>query len=189
MKTEEAISKRISIRGFSNKPVKFGAVLESIDAANKAPLAGNINNLKFIIVEKQENKNYLAEFSQQLWINESQWAVIVCSEPQKLEELYQERGLMYNKQQAGAAIENLLLSITSQGLGACWVGAFSEKEIKSHFRIPEKFTIEAIIPIGYAKNKTAKAARKAPLETKIFWEKWDQSKKPISYPHKDPSSN
>ena len=189
MKTEETINSRRSIRTFSNKPVKFGLVLESIDAANQAPFAGNINNLKYIIIETKENKKYIAEFSQQLWINESSFVIIVCSELEKLENLYQERGLVYNKQQAGAAIENMLLSLTNQGLAACWVGAFADEEIKSHFKIPNKWSVEAIIPIGYAKNKTKQTVRKATLESTIFWEKWDQKKKPIIYPYKDPSTS
>ena len=189
MKTEEAINSRRSIREFSNKPVKFGLIMEAIDSANQSPFAGNINNLKYLIVEKQENKKYIAEFSQQLWINESSWIIIVCSESEKLEQLYGEKGIIYGKQQAGAAIENMLIKITDIGLGACWVGAFSEKEIKSHFKIPNKWTVEAIIPIGYPKNKKNLEKRKATLESTIFWEKWDQKNKPIKYPYKDPSTN
>lgn len=189
MKTQEAIEKRTSIREFSNKPVKFSQVLEAIDAANHAPFAGNINNLKYIIVETKENKDHIAEFAQQYWINESQWIVIICSELKRLEQLYQDRGEIYAGQQAGAAIENMLLSLTDQGLASCWVGAFSEKEIKSKFKIPDLWKIEAIVPIGYAKNKPKKQARKNELETKVFWEKWDQKKKPIKYPYKDPSTN
>ena len=78
MKTEDAINKRKSIRDFSNKPVKFDLILEAIYSANKAPFAGNINNLRYIIIETKENKKYVAEFSQQLWINESSWIIIVC---------------------------------------------------------------------------------------------------------------
>lgn len=188
MKTHEAIEKRISIRDFSNKSVKFGQVLEAIDAANKAPFAGNINNLKFIIIEDKKNKNNISEFCQQYWMSDAQWIVLVCSESKKLEQLYQDRGQIYGKQQAGAAIQNFLLSITDQGLGACWIGAFSEREIKSKFKIPEEWEIEAILPIGHPKIKPQKKARKNELEGKIFWEQWDQKSKKQKYPHEDPST-
>ena len=188
MKTIDAINKRTSIRDFSNKPVKFDLILEAIDAANHAPFAGNINNLKFIIVEKKENKNYISEFSQQYWINEAQWIVLVCSEDKKLQNLYQDRGIIYSKQEAGAAIENMLLSLTDQGLASCWVGAFSEHEIKTKFKIPESWNIEAIISIGHAKVKLTKEKRKIDLENKIYWGKWDEKTKPRKYPHKDPST-
>ena len=40
-----AVEKRRSIRKFKNKRVKWADVLEAIDYALKAPLAGNINSL------------------------------------------------------------------------------------------------------------------------------------------------
>lgn len=188
MNTIETIKKRRSIREFSNKPVKFDFILEAIDSANQAPFAGNINNLKFIIIESKENKQFLAEFSQQYWIGDASWIILVCSELKELKTLYQDRGLIYSRQQAGAAIQNFLLSITSQGLGACWVGAFSEEEIKSKFKIPQNWDIEAMIPVGNIKNKSKRQVRKIDLENKIFWEKWDEKGKPRKYPYPDPST-
>jgi nitroreductase len=188
MKTQEAIESRSSIREFSNKVVKFDQMLEAIDAANHAPFAGNINNLKFIIIETQENKNIVAEFSQQFWVADAQWIVLVCSEIKKLEDLYQNHAQSYSKQQVGAAIENMLLRITDLGLASCWVGAFAEEGIKSRFKIPKEWTIEAIVPIAYPKNKIKKQTRKIDLEKKIFWEKWGIDKKPIKFPNKDPST-
>ena len=93
---------------------------------------------------------------------------------------------MYKRQQVGAAIENMLLSLTDQGLGACWVGAFAEEEIKSHFKIPEDWNLEALVPIGYPKTKVKESERKANLDSRIYWEKWTQLRKPVKYPHKDP---
>ncbi len=188
MKAQEAIETRQSIREFSNKPVKFDAVMEAVDAANHAPFAGNINNLKFILVSEEEKKQLLAENAQQYWIADASWIIIVCSEQQKLEELYDERGKNYSKQQAGAAIENILLRLTELGIGSCWIGAFADNAVKAHFKIPDKWEIEALITVGYPKNKMRKPTRKTALENKIFWEKWDEKKKPIKYPHHDPET-
>lgn len=188
MKVQEAIETRQSIREFSNKPVKFELVLEAIDAANHAPFAGNLNNLKYILVSEPERKQILAENAQQYWIADSSWIVIVCSEQQKLEQLYNERGKSYAKQQAGAAIENILLRLTDLGLGSCWIGSFADNSIKSQFKIPDKWEIEALIVIGHSKNKIRKPTRKTNLENTIFWEKWNEKNKPTKYPHQDPST-
>jgi|SRR3989344_6586662 len=189
MKTEDAINKRTSVREFSNKPVKFEIIMNAIESANQAPFAGNINNLKFIIIEKKENKNSIAEFSQQYWVLDAQWIVVVCSEYKKLERLYHERAEIYARQQAGAAIENMLLNLSSNNLGACWVGAFAEHEIKVRLKIPKEWNIEAIIPIGYPKLRAIRKKRKLDIENNIFWEKWNESSKPRKYPHKDPDTN
>ncbi|MDP4039354.1 MAG: nitroreductase family protein [Candidatus Pacearchaeota archaeon] len=186
MKLQDAIEKRRSIRKFSDKKVSWDMVLEAIDAANQAPFAGNINNLQFIIVSDQENKNQLAKSSQQTWIADAPYIVVVCAETKKLENHYDKLGIKYSKQQAGAAIENFLLKITDMKLASCWIGAFSEEQIKSTLKIPEKYDVEAILPIGKEKGKI-KAPRKHNLETSIHWDKWGVQKKPIIF--KDPSTS
>jgi nitroreductase len=52
-----------------------------------------------------------------------------------------------------AAIENMLLTVTSLGLGACWLVApcidvRDEMKMKEHFKVPEEFKIFAIISVG-----------------------------------------
>jgi len=188
MKAQDAIELRQSIREFSNKPVKFDKVLEAVDAANHAPFAGNINHLKFILVSEEEKKQILAENAQQYWIADASWIIIVCSEQQKLEQLYEERGKNYSKQQAGAAIENILLRLTELKVGSCWIGSFADNAIKAHFKIPDDWEIEALVAVGYPKNKMRKPTRKVALENKIFWEKWNEKKKPQAWPYKDGST-
>lgn len=185
MKVLEGIEKRRSIRKFKKKEVKWGLVLEAIDAALHAPLAGNINCLKFLVVTGQDTKNALAHHADQDWIADADTIVVVCSEDIQLERMYADRAPTYARQQAGAAIQNFLLRITELGLGACWVGAYLDSAIKRDLRIPENATVEAIIPIGHPAEKP-KAHKKAALENVIMWEHWGQKKRPV-HTH-DPST-
>lgn len=62
-----------------------------------------------------------------------------------------------------AAIENILLTVTSLDLGACWLVApcidiRDEMKMKEHFEVPEDYKIYAILSIG----KPAKIARPRP---------------------------
>lgn len=184
MDLDKSIKERRSVRAFTSKSVKWSEVMEAIDAANQAPFAGNQNNLQFIIVSEAKKIDSLAQHSQQLWINDAQYIVVVCADTKKLVRLYDEIGKTYSKQQAGAAIENLLLKLTELKLGACWIGAFAEGLVKEELNIPEDWVVEALIPIGYAKDKKQKQVKKASLENKIYWDKWGVSKKPAIYPVK-----
>ncbi len=183
MKLEEAISKRHSIRKFSSKNVKWSDILEAIDSAAKIPLAGNTFNLKFLIVSSQELKNEIAKHCQQLWISEAPYIIVVCSDESRLKMLYDSRGSIYSRQQAGASIQNLLLKLTEMKLASCWVGAYADELVKQILRIPENINIEAIIPVGYSSEKP-RTKNKVSLENIIFWEFWKQKKKP--FPFKDP---
>jgi nitroreductase len=187
MKLSEAIDKRTSVRRFSKKKVRWDYVLEAIDAAIKAPFAGNVNNLIFIIVEDPTLINKLTECCQQDWVADASYVVVVCSDPHKLEMMYQDKGKDYGKQQIGAAIENFLLKITDLKLASCWIGAYTEDYIKKELEIPENIDIEALLPVGYAyKGTGAKKTKpkKASLEKIIRWNSWKTQKKPIGL--KDP---
>lgn len=185
MDLDKAIDERRSIRDFKEKKVNWADVLEAIDAARKAPLSGNNCNIRFMIIENQEAKNKIAKLSEQYWIADASILVVVCSDDTSLENTYYDRGKVYARQQAGAAIENFLLKITDLGLASCWVGAYPDELIKQVLRIPEHINIEAILPIGYPKTK-AKAIKKATLEKIINWEKWGDSRRPTRA--KDPKT-
>ncbi|HLC54595.1 MAG TPA: nitroreductase family protein [Candidatus Nanoarchaeia archaeon] len=185
MKLTEAINKRTSIRKFKDKKVKFGDVLEAIDAALKTPLAGNISTLKFIIITDPDTKEKIAEYADQLWLADADTLVVVCSEMGQIERMYKERGHDYAKQQVGAAIQNFLLCITEIGLASCWVGAYLDHEIKNLLRIPGEIVVEAILPVGHPDEKP-KPKKKVSLEHAIYWDKWKQNKKPTLT--KDPAT-
>ena len=177
MKLTEAINKRASIRKFKDKKVKFGDVLEAIDAAIKTPLAGNISTLKFVIVTDPDAKQRIAEYADQLWLTDADTLVVVCSEMKSLTNVYGEHANGYAKQQVGAAIQNFLLRITDLGLASCWIGSYLDYEVKNVLKIPADVSVEAILPVGYPDEKS-KPKKKVSLEHTLYWDKWKQGKKP-----------
>jgi nitroreductase len=180
MKFDELIKERKSVRSFKNKTVAFGDILEAIDCAIQGPFAGNTNNIKFIIVEEPRTIKQLAKHSNQTWVNEAGAVIVVCSDDTNLTNQYGERGKDYSRQQAGAAIETILLKLTDLGIGSCWVGAMDYEVIKGLLKIPNNIHIEAMIPIGYEKGK-AKKPRKHELEAVLRWENWKTFKRPAIF--------
>jgi len=180
MEFNEVIKQRKSHRSFKKKSADWRKVMEAIDAANQAPFAGNQNHLKYIIVQNKETIRQLAKHTNQIWVNEAPIIVVICSNDSHLENQYHERGRIYGKQQAGAAIENLLLSLEDQGLAACWVGAFTDELVRHDLNIPSHIQIEAIIPIGMSNDKTPRKKKKD-FERTIYWERWNKSKKPTIF--------
>ncbi|MEM4271726.1 MAG: nitroreductase family protein [Candidatus Pacearchaeota archaeon] len=180
MDFDKVIGARHSVRSFKDKKVGFDKILEAIDSAIQGPFAGNINNLKFVIVEEEKTIALLAKHANQTWINEAPAVIVVCSDPTHLENQYGERGKDYSKHQAGAAINTFILKLTDLGVNSCWVGSMDYEIIKEMLKIPDHIHIEALIPIGYEKGKTKKP-RKHALETAIRWENWDTEKRPYLF--------
>src|SRR3989338_2394730 len=182
MEFDSVIKKRHSVRSFKDKKASWKDVLEAIDSTISCPFAGNQNNIKFIIVENPETIKKIAKLSEQSWVEDSGIVVVVISDNRHLEKLYGDRGKIYTRQQAGAAIQTFLLKLIDLGLGACWVGAFPDELLEQLLKFPSHMRIEAVIPIGYEKPEKLKPeTRKQVLENLLFWEEYDQQKRPALF--------
>ena len=159
MNLDKAIKTRASIKNYSDKKPSENKILDAIEAANLAPSPGNLNILKFIIIEDLEKIDKIAQACQQPFIKKALIVIAVCSDSKKINIMYDKRADKYIKQYAGAAIENFLLKITDMKLASCWVGAFSETTIKNILKIPDNIDVQAILPIAY-KHKTDKTKQK-----------------------------
>lgn len=47
------------------------------------------------------------------------------------------------------AFTHLILAARAEGLGTCWIGAFSNEEIKKLLEIPDEYEVVAATPLGY----------------------------------------
>lgn len=144
---------RRSVRHYSLKKVSFGSVSEICEAGMHAPMAGNIFTIKFIIVSEKDKIKLLADASQQPFIAQVPYVIVVYSKLDQIERSYGERGKIFARQQAGAVIENMLLRATDLDLGSCWIGWFDENMVKRILHIPESMQVEAILPIGHPLEK------------------------------------
>lgn len=180
MDFDKVIKERKSVRTYKPKRVAFGDILEAINASIQGPFASNQNNIKFIIIEDEKIIAKIAHHADQLWINEAPALIIVCADNTHLEAQYGERGKDYSKQQAGAAINTILLKLTDLGLASCWVGAFSYEIIKELLKIPAHIHIEAIIPVGYEKG-SIKKPKKQDIQAVLRWENWMQGRRPALF--------
>jgi len=159
MNLNTALKRRTSIKNYSQKEPKYDKIIDAIEAASLAPSPGNLQILKFLIVEDSEKIDKIAQACTQPFIKKAPIVIVVCSNSIKIKAMYDKRANTYIKHHVGASVENLLLKITDMKLASCWVGAFSELIIRRTLKIPENINIEVILPIGY-KAKTDKTQQK-----------------------------
>ena len=180
----QALQLRKSVRRYTNKKPDWRVILECIDCARFAPMAGNIFTLKFLIVDDKEKIIKLAQAAQQEFFSQVGYVVVVCSDIKNITNAYGKRAEKYSKQQAGAAIQNFLLKIQEKGLASCWVGHFSEDIVKQILRIPDEIVVEAILPVGFEHPRKSRRTRKLPLENILFFNEYDNSRmKPLKKFH------
>jgi nitroreductase len=151
MELSEAIEGRRSIRSFKPNDVSEEEVEVLIEAATFAPSAGNIQPWEFVVVRKPEMKKKLAiAANEQLFMEQAPVVIVVCANEILSSQGYGLRGkTLFCLQDTAAAIENMLLTAYSLGLGTCWIGAFEEIEVREALRIPEGVRPVALVPVGY----------------------------------------
>ena len=169
----DLIKSRRTVKSFHPKYIPWELVARVMDAGRYAPSSGNLQNWKFIAVLEPDLKTKLAEATyDQYNIALAGVLIVVCAEPEKAERYFGARGeRLFTVQNCAAAIQNMLLEAHSLGLGACWVGAFNEAEVKDICDIPPSVRPQAIVAVGYPKH-VPNSPPKYPLETVIYFNKW-----------------
>ncbi|MGB9622657.1 MAG: nitroreductase family protein [Candidatus Bathyarchaeia archaeon] len=173
MKIPEVIKNRRSIRSFLDKELPEETSKILIEAACLAPSAGNLQPWEFIIVKGEDTKRMLVEAAYgQTFISEAKLVIVVCIDPNRSASRYGTRGSsLYCLQDTAAAVQNILLTATENGLGGCWIGAFDEKKASKALKLPQGIRPVAIIPIGYPKTIPSSRPRRGYSEV-VHLETW-----------------
>jgi nitroreductase len=165
MDVSDAIAKRRSVRTYKKQDLPQSTVENLLEAARQAPSAGNVQPWEFVVVSAQKNKMDLSQaaFGQKS-LKEASVVIVACADEKRAEESYGVRGkTLYCLQDTAAAIENILLTACSMGLGTCWIGAFKEDEVKKIINAPTHMRLVALIPVGYP-NESPDARPRRPVK-------------------------
>ena len=71
------------------------------------------------------------------------------------------------------ALDHLSLAAVEEGLGTCWIGGLNEPELKRCLSIPEDWTAQLAMTVGYPASQPEPRPRK-PLEEIICYDKFGQ---------------
>ena len=148
----EAIEQRASVRSFRKCEVPEEDLMRIIDAGRRAPSGYNRQPREFIMITAPETLARLGEI--QNCIAEASAAIAVVMD---------ENASPFWKEDAAAAIENMLLAAVALGHSSLWVegGVLRHEEYgKSILGVPQDRRLIAILPIGRAAAKAAQAEKK-----------------------------
>jgi len=142
--------KRKSVRGFLDKEIPEQLIMEMLQAAIEAPSAGCCEPWHFFVIrDRAVIERIHNESCGQSFLLTAPLLIVVCTDVRRNEQHYGERGrTLYALQDTAAAIQNILLCSTDNGLGSCWCGAFDEDAASSILGL-DRMRPVAIVPIGY----------------------------------------
>ena len=175
MKIYDLIKSRRSIRKFKQKPIELSVLKRLVNAGRLAPSAGNLQPLEYIVTIDDTVKEKI--------FPNVRWARYIAPEGNPKEDerptayiiiLINKENLLvpFYKYDVGASAENITLAALEEGIGCCWIGSFDRKKIENILNIPDGYSIDLILALGY------------PLESPEYYD--IEKGKSIKY-HKDTS--
>jgi len=149
MEFYEVIKTRRSIRSYKDTPIPEDAMGRVLEATRISPSGHNRQFWKFYIVEEKETKRRIAEGCDgQMWIADAP-AVIVAIGYNVPFSRGGYMGDMSFMMDVSIAFTQLILAARAEGLGTCWIGAFSNDKVKEAMGLPDDENVVAVTPIGY----------------------------------------
>jgi nitroreductase len=145
MEVLEAIRKRHSVRAYMAQEIPAEKLDMVLEAGRLAPSAGNIQPWHFIVVTNQQKRNMLSKGRFAKFLRESPVVIVGCGDRTASPNWY--------KVDTAIALQNMVLTATSEGLGTCWVGSFDENQVRTLLGIPEKFRVVALLALGYPREE------------------------------------
>ena len=170
MKVFDAICLRRSIRKYKSDPVEKGKLERILEAGRLSPSAVNKQPWHFIVVRDPSVRESLRASYGQSWFVNAPLIIVVCADPNSA--WVRRDGEEFWKVDAAIALQNMILCATEEGLGTCWIGAFSEEPARRVLKIPEKIRIAAMTPLGYADESKEPVSDRKPLKKITHYEYW-----------------
>ena len=171
MELKEVIEKRESIRDYEDKPIPEDKLRNVLEAAHLAPSGANRQAWKFVVVRDPEKRRELAKASGGQ--NHVAQAPVVIAAVSTLPEPMMRCGVPGYAVDLAIAVDHMTLAAVDEGLGTCWIGAFSQEAAREILNIPEKYRIVTLLPLGFPKQPGRPKTRKS-LEEIICYETFSE---------------
>jgi nitroreductase len=158
----EVLKARHSIRAFAATPLEEEKLKAILEAANRAPSAGDLQGYEIYKVKRASDRTALARAALgQEFVAQAPLALVFCGNPARSARRYGQRGVrLYAVQDATIACTFAMLAATALGLATVWVGAFDDEAVHRAIAAPEGILPVAILPIGYAAEQPEPTPRR-----------------------------
>jgi nitroreductase len=159
MELKEVIEKRESIRDYEDKPIPQDKLLRVLEAARLAPSGSNRQPWKFVVVKDRKTRQKLAQAAEgQTFVGK---ASVVIAAVATIPELVMICGVPEYAVDLAIAVDHLTLAAVNEGLGTCWIGAFSQEKVCDILKIPKSCRTVALLPLGFPKQPGRPKVRKS----------------------------
>ena len=152
---------RRSIRRYLETPVESWKLRACLDAARLAPSAHNAQPCRIVVVDEPALKAELAAAAFSGLYSVTKFAAkapVLLVLLAKRHLVAHHLGARFQKVpyylvDMGIAGEHIVLQAEELGLATCWLGWINYRRVRKVLRLPRKFKIVAMMPLGYAEKR------------------------------------
>lgn len=149
MEVLEAVRTVLAVRTYQDKPVHPDIVRQIVEAGRLTGSSMNGQPWHFIVIENRETLRRLGALARTgPYTAQAALAVVVAIEKTK-----------FAVSDASRAIQSMILTAWSAGVGSNWVGFLGLTEVKALLGIPDTLDVLAILPFGYPAQAPGKGKK------------------------------
>ena len=150
MEVYEAVRTALAVRKYQDKPVPPDIVQRIVEAGRLTGSSMNGQPWHFIVVENRDTLRQLGALARTgPYIAQAPLAIVVAIDKTK-----------FAVSDASRAIQSMILTAWSEGIGSNWVGFMGLDEVKSLLNIPADLDVLAILPFGFPAEIIGKGKKK-----------------------------
>ena len=140
MEVYEAIRTVLAVREFQTKPIPDSVVYQIIESARLTASSKNGQPWDFVVVQNRDTLVELGSLVRSGPYNaQAAFAVVVAID----------KSSPFGISDASRAIQSMVLTAWSEGIGSNWTGWVGMTEVASLLGVPESLDVIAVVPFGY----------------------------------------
>lgn len=140
MEVYEAIRTVLAVREFQSTPVPEDLIHQIIESARLTASSQNGQPWHFVIVQDRDTLVELGSLVKSGPSNaQAGFAIVVAIE----------KSSRFGISDASRAIQSMVLTAWSHGLGSNWTGWVGMSDVATHLGVPDHLDVVAVVPFGY----------------------------------------
>lgn len=140
MEVYEAVRTALAVREFQKEPVDDKAILRIVESARLTGSSMNQQPWHFVVVQNHDTLIEIGELvSSGPYTAQAAFAVAVAVE----------RSSPFGISDASRAIQSMILTAWSEGIGSNWTGWIGMESVAFLLGIPAELDVVAVVPFGY----------------------------------------
>jgi nitroreductase len=150
MEVFDAVRTVLAVRNYQDRPVPPEVVRRIVEAGRLTGSSMNRQPWHFVVVANRDTLRQLGGLAKTgPYIGQAPLAIVVAIEK-----------TIFSVSDASRAIQSMILTAWSEGVGSNWVGFRGLDQVKSLLNISDELEVLAIIPFGYPAQPIGKGKKK-----------------------------